>query len=63
MSTDSPVERQQGRTTAARDRLTHGVASRNTPMIEIMRQWAVFVGCLMPWGIIFAWLAYRFVGD
>jgi hypothetical protein len=32
-------------------------------MIEIIRQWVLFVGCLMPWAIIFAWLASRFVSE
>ena len=62
-STDNPVERHQGRTAADRRRVTGGVVSRKTRMLEIITQWAVFVSCLMPWGIIFAWLASRFVGE
>jgi hypothetical protein len=39
------------------------VVDRKTRVIEILTEWVVFVSCLMPWGIILAWLASRFVAE
>lgn len=56
MNTESPAERHKARTGTGRRRVTGGVVDRKTRMIGIITQWVVLLSCLMPWGIIFAWL-------
>jgi hypothetical protein len=53
MSTEGPVERHNVRP----------VVDRKTRMVGIITRWVVFVSCLMPWGIILAWLASRFAAQ
>jgi hypothetical protein len=62
MSTKRSVERHELRAAADPCRVTGGITDRKTRMIEIITQWVVFVSCLMPWGIILAWLVSRFAG-
>jgi hypothetical protein len=59
MSTEHPVERHNARAAAGRRRVTGEVVDRKTRIVGIITQWVVFVSCLMPWGIILAWLASR----
>jgi hypothetical protein len=63
MSTEGPAERHNARPAAGRRRVTGGVVDRKTRMVGIITRWVVFVSCLMPWGIILAWLASRFAAQ